>query len=108
MVWLNEAQHYLLTASDDLGERIAAGLRTLLHNPDRGPVLVLGTIWPGYWTTLTTSPADGKPDPHAQARLLVTGHDLPVPDTFTSTDLRALADRASEDPRLAYAAERAE
>lgn len=54
VIWLNEAQHYLLTPANRLGERVAAGLRELLRDPARGPVLVLGTIWPEYWATLTT------------------------------------------------------
>lgn len=52
VVWLNEAQHYLLTPDPAVGERIAAGLRTLLADPARNPLLVLGTIWPQYWATL--------------------------------------------------------
>jgi hypothetical protein len=56
VVWLNDAQHYLLTPASRLGERIAAGLRELLRDPDRGPVLVLGTIWPEYWAILTSPP----------------------------------------------------
>lgn len=93
VVWLNEAQHYLLTTSD-LGERLAAKLRTLLADPGRAPVLVLGTVWPEYWRTLTLQPEPGCEDPHAQSRALLAGHDLPVPLAFSETDLRALARRA--------------
>ncbi|MER5662729.1 hypothetical protein [Streptomyces mirabilis] len=108
VVWLNEAQHYLLTTSD-LGERLAAKLRTLLDDQSRAPVLVLGTMWPGYWNTLTSLPGPGVvEDPHAQTRALLVGHDLPVPVVFSETDLRALAERAGGDPRLAYAADHAE
>ncbi|MEV0184542.1 tetratricopeptide repeat protein [Streptomyces sp. NPDC050625] len=107
VVWLNEAQNYLLTASD-LGERLAAKLRTLLADPGRTPVLVLGTLWPEYWRTLTLQPEPGREDPHGQARALLVGHDLSIPPAFSDTDLRALADRAVEDPRLAYAADHAE
>ncbi|WP_405856967.1 sel1 repeat family protein [Streptomyces sp. NBC_01515] len=106
-VWLNEAQHYLLTTTD-LGERLAAKLRTLLSDRGRAPVLVLGTMWPEYWHTLTAPPEPPAQDLHAQARVLLTGHDLPVPHAFTGTDLRALATRAGDDPRLAYAANHAE
>ena len=42
VVWLNEAQLYLDT-SNDTGERVAAGLRELLRDPARAPVLVLAT-----------------------------------------------------------------
>ena len=41
MVWLNEAQFYL-DVDGGLGERAAGGLRELLRDPARAPVLVLG------------------------------------------------------------------
>ena len=66
VVWLNEAQFYL-DAEDELGERVAAGLRELLRDPARAPVLVLATLWPGFWDALTARPA-GRDDRHAQAR----------------------------------------
>ncbi|MEU6071253.1 hypothetical protein ABZ864_44155 [Streptomyces sp. NPDC047082] len=44
VVWLNEAQHYLLHQHHSA--QVASGLRGLLSNLERGPVLVLGTIWP--------------------------------------------------------------
>jgi len=99
VVWLNEAQFYL--ADDALGERVAAGLRELLRDPDRGPVLVLATLWPNHWATLTTRT---DPDRHAQARELLDGHDIRVPDAFSETDLKALAEHSAEDPRLREAA----
>jgi hypothetical protein len=47
VVWLIEAQHYLLPEPASLGERVAAALRELLRglDPDRsrGPVLILAT-----------------------------------------------------------------
>ncbi|UGY92469.1 hypothetical protein [Streptomyces gobiensis] len=101
VVWLNEAQHYL--TPDSVGERVAAGLRELLHNPARGPVLVLATLWPEHWDRLTTR---SDPDRHAQARELLRGHMIGVPDAFTEADLAALADTASTDPRLIEAVER--
>ncbi|MER7455652.1 hypothetical protein [Micromonospora sp. NPDC126480] len=109
VVWLNEAQHYLLvTANPALGEKIAAGLRTLLEDPDRGPVLVLATLWQEYWDILTSRPPAGQPDPYAQARVLLDGTEVRVPEAFTSdADLRDVA-RASGDPRLHQAIENAE
>jgi hypothetical protein len=100
VVWLNEAQNYLRTA-DGAGEWVAAGLRELLRDRDRGPVLVLATLWPDYWTELTVRPAGGL-DPHAQARELLAGHDIPVPGAFTDEQLRQLEEAG--DPRLAQAA----
>jgi hypothetical protein len=102
VVWLNEAQFYLNPAGAELGERVAAGLRELLRDPGRAPVLVLATVWPGFWHTLTARPPDGTPDPHAQARELLAGHDITVPAAFTSKQLDQL-DKAG-DARLALAA----
>ncbi|MFE3206162.1 tetratricopeptide repeat protein [Embleya sp. NPDC059237] len=103
VVWLNEAQFYLEPAG--VGERVAAELRELLRDRARAPVLVLATLWPDpYWNSLTTTPAAGAPDPHAQARALLTGStNVRVPETFTGTDLETLRATASEDPRLAHA-----
>ncbi|GAA4102433.1 hypothetical protein [Nonomuraea soli] len=105
VVWLNEAQFYL--APDQIGEQVAAGLRELLRDTGRGPVLVLATLWPQYWNTLTTRPGDEAPDPHAQARELLTGHMIAVPDSFTGADLQALPNPGQVDIRLAQAVERA-
>ncbi|MFI1386355.1 tetratricopeptide repeat protein [Embleya sp. NPDC020886] len=102
VVWLNEAQFYLEPAG--VGERVAAELRELLRDPTRRPVLVLATLWSDpHWTTLTATPAAGTPDSHAQARALLTGTDLRVPEAFTGTDLDAVRERAVEDPRLVNA-----
>jgi hypothetical protein len=101
VVWLNETQHYMLT-SDDLGQRVAAGIRALLRDPLRGPVLVLGTLWPEYWAILT-APTRNRDDPHEQARVLLTATDIRVPDAFTGPALNDLQAAASDDPRLAQA-----
>ncbi len=101
VVWLNEAQFYLDPAEAGLGERVAAGLRELLRDPARAPVLVLATVWPGFWHSLTTRPAAAD-DPHAQARELLAGHDITVPAAFTSAQMGQLARVA--DVRMALAA----
>ena len=101
VVWLNEAQFYLDVTEAGLGERVAAGLRELLRDPDRAPVLVLATLWPRFWDALTARP-DGDPDPHAQARELLAGHDIPVPAAFTPAQMGQLA--GAGDVRLALAA----
>ena len=105
VVWLNEAQFYLEAAEGGLGERVAAGLRELLRDPGRAPVLVLATLWPQFWDTLTVRP-DGGDDRHAQARDLLAGHDIAVPAALTPSQVRQLA--GAEDPRLALAAAAAE
>ncbi len=101
VVWLNEAQCYLDVAEAGLGERIAAGLRELLRDPGRAPVLVLATLWPRFWDALTARPGDG-PDPRAQARELLVGHDITVPAAFTAAQVDRLS--WAGDARLALAA----
>ena len=101
VVWLNEAQFYLDAADGGLGERVAAGLRELLRDPARAPVLVLATLWPQFWDGLTARPAGGA-DPHAQARELLAGHDITVPAAFTAAQLQRLSEAG--DARLAQAA----
>ncbi|MFF9457700.1 hypothetical protein [Streptomyces flaveolus] len=100
VVWLNEAQHYL--GPVPLGEHVAAGLRELLHDPSRAPVLVLGTLWPEHWDTLTTRT---DPDRHTGARDLLGGHKIDVPDAFTPADVAALE---ATDPRITKAVRRAD
>jgi hypothetical protein len=64
-------------------------------------VLVLATVWPRFWDTLTARPADGD-DAHAQARELLAGHDIPVPAAFIPAQMSQLGRAA--DVRLALAA----
>ena len=101
VVWLNEAQFYL-DPPGGLGERVAAGLRELLRDPGKGPVLVLATLWPQFWDSLTARPPVGQEDPHAQARELLSGRDITVPAAFTSAQVQVLAE--ATDPRLVMAA----
>ncbi|MCQ1581896.1 hypothetical protein [Streptomyces parvus] len=100
VVWLNEAQHYL--GPESLGERVAAGLRQLLLDPSRAPVLVLGTLWPERWDALTTH------ERHDGARELLVGRKIDVPDAFTDAHLTALGAADDADPRLTQAAQRAD
>ena len=101
VVWLNEAQFYLAPAEARLGERVTAGLRELLRDSRRAPVLVLATVWPGFWDTLTARP-DGGDDRHAQARELLAGHDITVPTAFTPAQMDQLA--IADDVRMVLAA----
>jgi hypothetical protein len=104
VVWLNEARLYLGVVDGGLGERVAAGLRELLRDPARAPVLVLVTLWPEFWARLTVPPAGSADDVHAQARELLVGRDIRVPAALAAAQLRHLDTR---DPRLARAAEAA-
>jgi hypothetical protein len=100
VVWLNNAQLYL--DHPELGERVAAGLRELVHDRARAPVLVLATLWREDWYPLTTR---ARPDTHAEAReLLAVCRTISVPDAFTEADHRVLATVAASDPRLHEAA----
>ena len=104
VVWLNEAQFYLDPAEAGLGEQVAAGLRELLRDSGRAPVLVLATMWPRFWDALTARPADSE-DRHAQARELLAGHDITVPPAFTPAQMSQLARAA--DTRMVLAAQSA-
>ncbi|MFJ7158145.1 hypothetical protein ACIQUQ_24860 [Streptomyces sp. NPDC101118] len=86
VVWLNEAQHYL--GDPRHGERIAAALHALLTRPERGPVLVLGTLWPEYVLRFTSLPEPGTPDRHSRVRELLARRVLTVPDAFDARALR--------------------
>ncbi|MFK4227565.1 hypothetical protein [Streptomyces sp. NPDC019890] len=105
VVWLNEAQHYL----DDprSGERIAAAVRRLLTDRERGPVLVLGTLWPEYADRYTAPPAMGATDQHSQVRELLAGRTLAVPGHFDTDALAAAAAVADGDLLLREALARA-
>ncbi|WP_329177471.1 hypothetical protein [Streptomyces sp. NBC_01477] len=105
VIWLNEAQHYLLAPDPRVAERVTSALRTALTEPRRGPVLVLATVWPRYWDPLTTRPAPGAEDRYEQQRTLLTdlGRRIPVPKAFTERDLHQAERKAAADPRLASA-----
>jgi hypothetical protein len=102
VVWLNELQRYLPANGDTAPA--AAALRALLRDRGRAPVLMVGTIWPDTdrWGALTTVPGPGQPDPHAQARELLTATGITIPSEIGAD--RAAADTAAEqDPLWRYA-----
>lgn len=93
VVWLNEAQLYLREPE------LLDALQGLLADASRGPVLVLGSLWPEYWRELLDETSSGR-----QGRLLLDrARDITVPDSFTSTELRANEDLTCADPRLLWA-----
>ncbi|MET9888431.1 hypothetical protein ABZZ20_36015 [Streptomyces sp. NPDC006430] len=98
VVWLNEAQHYL--GDRTVGEEIASAVHRLLVSPERGPVLVLGTLWPEYAHQYTALPTPGAEDPHSRVRELLSGRTLTVPDTFDVQALAAAAVLAEAGDRL--------
>ncbi|WP_157430159.1 tetratricopeptide repeat protein [Actinomadura oligospora] len=107
VIWLNEAQFYL--QPQQVGELVAAELQALLADDSRGPVLVLGSMWPEFRRLLTTTPQEASaPDPHRAARaLLDRGEEVTAPACFTPGQLTKLAAAVAADPRLATAAKRA-
>ena len=54
------------------GERVAAGLRSLLADSARAPVLVLGTLWREHHAAL-------DPRPGSQVRAVLDGTVIEVP-----------------------------
>lgn len=97
VVWLNEAQHYL--GDPVLGEQIAAAIHGVLTDIERGPVVVLATLWPEYARSYTAPPTPGDLDKHSRTRELISGRTLSVPDSFDAQDLvaaRALAEGGDE------------
>ncbi|MEU9268931.1 transcriptional regulator [Streptomyces sp. NPDC048251] len=101
VVWLNDAQQYL---GGESGERIAAAVHGLLTDVSRSPVLLLGTLWTEYQNDYLALPRSGSPDPHPQARALLAGRLITLPDRFDHiaiTKARALA--AAGDRQLAHA-----
>ncbi|MFE9679151.1 hypothetical protein ACFYO5_34395 [Streptomyces sp. NPDC006259] len=98
VVWLNEAQHYF--GDQAAGERIAAAVHRLLIDQERGPVLVLGTLWPEYAHQYTALPTPGGPDPHSRVRELLAGHTSAVPDAFDNAALTTAAAFAENGDRL--------
>ncbi|USY17968.1 hypothetical protein NE857_21880 [Nocardiopsis exhalans] len=87
VVWLNDAHHYF-GAGQGRGARIASGLRSLLCDSARGPVLILATLWPEHDRTYADRPS-GEDDLHAQVRELLKGRRVHIPDHFDSAALRA-------------------
>ena len=103
VVWLNDLQHYLLTRSSDMSERVAAGLRRLLRDRARAPMLILGTLWPEHWASLMKSSSAGGPGQRSQACELLAGRTIRVPEAFTNDGLEAVQVASAHDPRLAEA-----
>lgn len=106
VLWLNELHRYLYTDDVRRDETIASWLIEALQDPNRAPALILSTLWHEY--RLRLAPAEIKNDVRPQVRKLVTGHFIPVPETFTEVELRQLDETADHDPRLAEARANAE
>ncbi|WP_143267723.1 tetratricopeptide repeat protein [Amycolatopsis alba] len=102
VLWLNETHNHLSGAT---GEVAAAWLRALLESSP-GPVVVLGTLWPRYWSALIATPLGERQDDHPHARGLLQHrvHRVRVAEQFSAKELSALRGDRSIDPRLKTAA----
>ncbi|MFT7839271.1 hypothetical protein Q5530_24265 [Saccharothrix sp. BKS2] len=103
VIWLDEAQRYLVDPDHEVASAIASALRELVADPGRAPVLVLGTLWPQYLKLIAGRSRPGRPDRFADARLLLAGRTRPVPGAFTGADLEAA--RRSRDIHVCRAVE---
>ncbi|MFF0383518.1 hypothetical protein [Streptomyces sp. NPDC004286] len=106
VLWLNEADLYLLVK--EYAAQVSATLQELLTDRQRGPVLVLGTMWPIFWDKLT-EPEDERLDSglgavHHLADLAVT---IRMPSAFTASELAHAEALVASDSRLTLARNRA-
>lgn len=102
VLWLNEANLYLLVK--DSAQQVSANLQALLTDRSRGPVLVLGTMWPVFWDKLT-EPDDnhleiGMGATQQLADLAVT---VRMPAAFTAPELARATALVNSDARLTLA-----
>ncbi|MEU3934325.1 hypothetical protein AB0E85_20155 [Streptomyces sp. NPDC029044] len=97
VVWLDDTRERLLFSDADAQEELARGLRRLLDDERRTPVLLVDTLWPDDHRDLRTRSA-GRHGTHA--RFLFEGHNIEVPDTFSGAALRAMREYALSDPRI--------
>ncbi|MFB8272999.1 tetratricopeptide repeat protein [Streptomyces sp. NPDC055955] len=84
MLWLNDAQNFLIGTD---AEEAAAALQSRLERP--GPLVILGTLWPEHYRTLTATPESAK-GTYPNARSLLHGvNPVDVPVSFTATALQS-------------------
>ncbi|MGW7793610.1 hypothetical protein ACWGKX_40045, partial [Streptomyces tricolor] len=102
-IWLNELQWYVGEQAGVLAEQVAVGLRALLQDSASAPVLVLGTVWPEFWSVWTAPDVPGRRTEHAQRRALLEGKGVYVPTAFEARELEDARPVGGHDPRLADA-----
>jgi hypothetical protein len=102
VVWLDELQRYL-----DGEQGLTGGVvRALLNAP--GPVVIIGTLWPGWYAAYAMLPDPGKPDPHAREREVLDLADVVrIGPEFSPAEQGRARDAAARDQRLAIALETA-
>ncbi|MGW5733549.1 MULTISPECIES: hypothetical protein [Streptomyces] len=107
VLWLNEADQYLLTK--EYAPRVSASLQALLTDHQRGPVLVLGTMWPVFWDRLTEGEGeDLGTGLGAGSQLADLALTIRMPPAFTASELDRAEALVDSDPRLTLARSRAD
>ena len=98
VVWLDELQRNL-----DGEHGLTGGVvQALLNAPD--PVVIIGTLWPGYYTAYTTLPVPGGTDPHAREREVLDLADVVrIDPEFSQVEQDRARAAAARDPRLKVA-----
>lgn len=102
ILWLNEIHNYI---SGPSGQTVAAELHAQLTNQGAvRPFIVVATLWPEFWATLTSEPVSVH-DPHLRARSLLEGAvRIDVAERFSDDSIARLLDEPATDPRLRLAA----
>lgn len=103
VLWLNETHNHL---SGPAGDLAAAALRDLLDGSRGGPIAVVGTLWPQFWSEFVAQPRSGQRDEHANARALLQhrARRVRVAGQLSRAEVARLRTTAAVDPRLAAAA----
>jgi thioredoxin-like negative regulator of GroEL len=100
VVWLDELQRYL----DGEGGLTGGVVRALLGAPH--PAVIIGTLWPDWYTAYTMLPAPGGPDPRAREReVLDLASVARIGPVFSEAEQDRARAAAARDPRLAIALE---
>jgi predicted negative regulator of RcsB-dependent stress response len=98
VVWLDELQDYL----DGAHGLDGATVRALLGAP--GPVVLIGTLWPGRYAAYTTVPAPSGADLHARERqVLDLAAVIRIAPAFSPAEQDRARAAAARDPRLRVA-----
>ena len=98
VIWLDELQRYL-----DGEHGLTGGMVRALLNA-RGPVVIIGTLWPDRYAAYTMLPASGGADPHAREReVLELAEIIRISGEFSRAEQNRARAAAVCDPRLAAA-----
>jgi hypothetical protein len=98
VMWLDELQRYLGGKQGLTGGVV----RVLLNGPH--PVVIIGTMWPDWYTAYTTVPAPGGADPFAREReVLDLAAVIRIGPEFSPAEQDRARAAALRDPRLRVA-----